>query len=41
MKYAYVGAPNTRLLEGEDEYRTLRLTDEIGLNIGEDRMILP
>jgi uncharacterized protein YuzE len=35
-----VDALYIRLLEGEHQCRTLRLTDEISLNIGEDEVLV-
>jgi uncharacterized protein YuzE len=35
-----VDALYIRLLEGDHQCRTLRLTDEISLNIGEDEMLV-
>ena len=43
MRISYdseVDALYIRLLEGEHQCRTLRLTDEISLNIGEDEMLV-
>ena len=43
MKISYdddVDALYIRLLEGEHEVRTLRLTDEVALNIGLDKQLV-
>ncbi len=43
MKISYdseIDALYVRLVEGEHQCRTLRLTDEIALNIGEDELLV-
>ncbi len=43
MKISYDSATDAlyiRLVEGQQECRTLRLTDEIALNIGENEMLV-